>query len=98
MVRQMLKGLRRLAPVVERRRPISLSLLLHLVQVLPSVCFLVYESLLFRSAFLLSFFGAFRISKLVAASRAKVSGLVYSDVCFSEDHLLIWLRHITDHH
>lgn len=83
----MLRGLRRSAPLAERLT-ISLSLL-RLVQVLPSVGFSVYKTLLFCSAFLLWFFGAFRISEL-AVSRANVSGLVYSDVCFCEDHLLIW--------
>lgn len=90
MVWQMLKGLKRLVPISDWRCIISLSLLSRLFQVLPSVCFSVYESLLFRSAFL-SFFGAFRISALASVNRSTPSGLAYNDVCFCEEYLLIWL-------
>lgn len=92
LLRQMLQGLQRSAPVVSGRRPISLSLLARLVQVLPSVCFSSFECLLFRSAFLLAFFGAFRLMELVAVNRTSPTGLLFSEACFCEEYLLLWLR------
>lgn len=92
LLRQMLRGLQRSAPVRDRRRPISLELLSRLVQVLPNVCYSAYECVLFRSLFILAFFGAFRVAELVSVNRFSYTGLLFSEVCFNSDHLLIWLR------
>lgn len=42
---------------------------------------------LFRAAFSLAFFGAFRISELVSQSRARVGGLLRADVQVSAEGL-----------
>ncbi|XP_075682273.1 uncharacterized protein LOC142651444 isoform X1 [Rhinoderma darwinii] len=91
-VKQLLKGYHRSAPVVERRRPISLDLLLKLFNVLHLVCFSNFEVCLFRTAFVLMFFAALRISELVAESKVSVPGLSFQDVSCKIDHVLLLLK------
>ncbi|XP_075683592.1 uncharacterized protein LOC142652068 isoform X1 [Rhinoderma darwinii] len=91
-VKQLLKGYHRSAPVVERRRPISLDLLLKLFKVLHLVCFSNFEVCLFRTAFVLMFFAALRISELVAESKVSVPGLSFQDVSCKIDHVLLLLK------
>ncbi|XP_075692255.1 uncharacterized protein LOC142659722 isoform X1 [Rhinoderma darwinii] len=91
-VKQLLKGYHRSAPVVERRRPISLDLLLKLFNVLHLVCFSKFEVCLFRTAFVLMFFAALRISELVAESKVSVPGLSFQDVSCKIDHVLLLLK------
>ncbi|XP_077327696.1 uncharacterized protein LOC143962249 [Lithobates pipiens] len=62
-VRQVLKGFRRSHLVRDGRRPISIDLLVKLIQTLPSVCYSPYEILLFNAAFSLAFFGALRLER-----------------------------------
>ncbi|KAM4651127.1 uncharacterized protein O3C94_013674 [Discoglossus pictus] len=49
----------------DTRRPITFALLLRMAQVLEVKCRTPFESLLFRTAFSLAFFGAFRIGEEV---------------------------------
>lgn len=80
LVRQAVRGFRRGTVTRDRRRPVSYELLLQLGQVLRDLVFDGYEWHLFLCAFSLAFFGAFRISELVAPSRVRVGGLLGTDV------------------
>ncbi|XP_044132709.1 uncharacterized protein LOC122925411 [Bufo gargarizans] len=91
-IKQALKGYKKGIGKLDARRPISISLLGQLCKVLSDVCRDQGEILLFRTAFVLAFFGAFRISELVAASRNSVSGLGFSDVMVSNDKVEILVR------
>jgi hypothetical protein len=63
LVGKLLEGLRRQKPKKsDIRLPISISLLKRLIQSLPSVCFSACESMLFASAFRLSFFLPYYVS------------------------------------
>lgn len=72
-VRQALKGYRRARPRKDTRRLVSFEVLQGILTRLPEVCASVYEAALFKVAFALAFFGAFRISELVSPSK-KVHG------------------------
>lgn len=92
LVRQALKGYKRGTWRPDTRRPVSFQLLGLICGSLRSVCLSAYEEVLFRAAFTLAFFGAFRISELVARCRSVVGGLLWADVQISQDNLSCWLR------
>ncbi|XP_054855857.1 integrase/recombinase xerD homolog [Eublepharis macularius] len=94
--RRAIEGWARLAPPLpDRRRPISLSILRRILRVLPDLCWSSFEVQLFRTAFSLAFFGALRVSELVAGSRADTNGraLSFTDVAWSPRQVLITIRH-----
>lgn len=91
MVRKALRGFRRGQSTRDTRRPVSFDLLLLLDLELEGVCYGSFERLLFRLAFPLAFFGAFRISELVSPSRCRVGGLLFEDVRANPGVLMCWL-------
>ncbi|XP_075131988.1 integrase/recombinase xerD homolog [Leptodactylus fuscus] len=92
LVRQAVKGWRRQGVVADRRKPVSFELLLEVGRVLGQVCVSVAEMRLFRAAFALAFFGAFRIGELVCASKTKLGGVRFEDTNVFDDSVEIWLR------
>lgn len=91
-VRQALKGYRRAKPGRDSRRPVSFQLLGQIVGCLDTLCSTGYEVLLFKAAFTLAFFGAFRISELVSPSKKGKGGLGEADVRCGVDRLSILVR------
>lgn len=86
LVRQAMRGFRKGAYKRDTRRPVSFTLLLSLGGKLLEFCRNGFEVILFRLAFSLAFFGAFRVSELVSPSKRSVGGLLLhqlpgSDVC-----------------
>lgn len=92
LVRQALKGYRKQRGRPDLRRPVSFEMLGGLCQQVQDICASPYEVLLFRAAFSLAFFGAFRISELVAANKRTGGGLLRDDVQISEEGLSCFLR------
>ncbi|OCT57120.1 hypothetical protein XELAEV_18003998mg [Xenopus laevis] len=92
IVRQILRSYRKEQARKDRRRPISLSLLNKLFDQLRGVCFSGYEENLFKLAFSLAFYGAFRISELVSKNKIGRGGLFLEDIQCSENHLSIYLK------
>ncbi|XP_040290783.1 uncharacterized protein LOC121003196 isoform X1 [Bufo bufo] len=92
LVRQILKGYRRFQRVKDSRLPVSFSLLLQLGEQVAGVCRSAWEVSLFRLAFALAFFGAFRLGELVCASVQREGGLRSEDVTLYDDRVLIYLR------
>lgn len=92
LVRQAVRGFRKGFRVRDARRPVSFDLLLRLSSVLEAVCLDAFEVSLFRCAFSLAFFGAFRISELVSPSRVTAGGLCFVDVCGDGEALHCFLR------
>lgn len=78
--------------VRDSRRPVSYELLLSLGDGLAGVFSSGYEIRLFRAAFPLTFFGAFRISELVSPSRCRAGGLLEADVKASGEDLACVIR------
>lgn len=92
LIRQALKGYRRGSWRPDARRPVSFQLLGLICDHLRAECSSPYEVVLFRAAFTLAFFGAFRISELVSQSRSTLGGLLRADVEISEEGLSCLLR------
>lgn len=93
LVRRALAGYRKQGVTRDARRPVSFELLEKICQVVREICSSPFEERLFRAAFALAFFGAFRISELVASSRSVVGGLLRGDVCFADGGVVCFLRH-----
>lgn len=76
------------------RQPISPQVLSGLLSELDSICKSSYEASLFYAAALVAFFGALRISELVAQSRAqqRSGALLFQDVHFTDVGVNLGLR------
>ncbi|KAE8592191.1 hypothetical protein XENTR_v10018681 [Xenopus tropicalis] len=74
------------------RRPLSLPLLSRVFVQLKEICFSGYEESLFKLAFSLAFYGAFRISELISRNKVGNGGLLLEDVHHSENQLSIYLK------
>ncbi len=87
VVRKALTGMSRLSQRVDPRLPITLPLLQQIITTLPAICNNHYEVCLFSAAYLLAFFGFFRVSELVAASTGDLSqrACSHSDISFAPD-------------
>ncbi|XP_077307203.1 integrase/recombinase xerD homolog [Lithobates pipiens] len=91
-IRQAMKGYRRARKRRDTRRPVTFGNLLDLVGRLGSICSSGFEASLFRAAFALAFFGAFRVSELVSPSRGLPGGILAQDVRMLGDRVEILLR------
>ncbi|XP_077334541.1 integrase/recombinase xerD homolog [Lithobates pipiens] len=91
-VRQAVKGYRKGRQVNDDRRPVSFELLGRICEKLKVVCASGYEVLLFRAAFVLAFFGAFRIGELVSPSKKGRRGLFVEEVTCLNDRVTMRVR------
>ncbi|XP_054825892.1 integrase/recombinase xerD homolog [Eublepharis macularius] len=95
IVRRALEGWARLTPLPpDRRRPITLDILERVLRALPGLCWSPGEARLFRAAFVVAFYSAFRVSEVAAGSRSDTSGraLASSDLTCSPRRVTITLR------
>ena len=92
IITKMLEGCRRLRFHKDIRLPITLEILSNICQVLPQVCYSHYEATLFKAAFLLAFYGMFRVSELVAPSSLLVQRtLSFQDVILNTNLEFIYV-------
>lgn len=89
IIRRVLKGWAKESTVRDCRKPVSFAMLRALVSAVRSVASSPYEASLLATAFGLAFFGAFRISELLAPSRSAPGGLLLEDVVTGPDFLRI---------
>lgn len=92
VVRKALKGLKRLRRGRDTRRPVSWDILKAMLSVLKEVCKGEFECRLFKLAFCLAFFGAFRLGEVVSPARGRPGGLDVSEVVVSGEGARIVLR------
>ena len=71
ILQKMLKGMDNLYSTVDARKPITLELLIKIMDALTFVCSSVYESVLFRSAFSLAFFALLRVGEITVNTTTK---------------------------
>ena len=64
ILQKMLKGMDNLYSLADTRKPITLELLIRIMNALTFVCSSVYETMLFRSAFSLAFFALLRVGEI----------------------------------
>ncbi|OCT78063.1 hypothetical protein XELAEV_18029161mg [Xenopus laevis] len=76
----------------DQRKPITLNILKKLLDCLQLVCFNDYEVKLFRCLISFTYFGAFRISEVVATNKSANDGLHNNDVTLFKHRLKIILR------
>ncbi|XP_038063218.1 uncharacterized protein LOC119733929, partial [Patiria miniata] len=69
LVKKMQEGCRRQGKSRDIRRPITWDILAKITSNLDSACASLYECILFRSAFLLAFFGLLRVGELTVTAR-----------------------------
>ena len=94
-IRRMLEGWARSTQVKgDDRKPITPDLLVGLNQQWMALCFSEFEQLLFHATALVTFFGAFRISEVLAQSKNDKShaALLFSDVHLHEEQVNFYLR------
>lgn len=91
-VKQVLKGYRKSSVTPDSRLPISVDILKKLCISTKTVCFSIYEALLFQLAFSLFFFGAFRISELLPNNVKGCSGISFSDLVLGSDFITIRIK------
>lgn len=89
-VRQALKGYRRSHGHKDAQRPVSFANLQAIFTQL--LCITAYEVSLFKAAFSLAFFGAFRIGELVSSSKRVQGGILAQDVVCRENSVQLLLR------
>lgn len=92
LVKRVLRGYRRGKNTRDSRRPVSFSMLGAIIGVMGEVCFSPYEAALFRTAFILAFFGAFRIGELVCRSKRGGGGLDWADVVLRGEVVSLFIR------
>ena len=94
IVKKLREGSRRQNKHSDNRRPITIAILQQLSSLLPNLCSSSYETHLFRTSFLLAFFGFLRVGEFTTASKKGewANILLPSDVSFSKDKSLINLR------
>ena len=80
-ISKMLEGYKRLRANPDNRMPIMYNTLVAICKILGNICISEYETLLFRAAYRLAFFGLFRVSELVfTSSQQSDQPLQVSDV------------------
>ncbi|CAC5419424.1 unnamed protein product [Mytilus coruscus] len=82
VVSKMLEGLHRNRPQRDNRAPITLSSLRRITDALHNICTSTYESLLFKSSFILAFFAMLLVSEFTTKNKSDSSteALQLSDV------------------
>lgn len=94
MVKKALKGGSREHNNADLREPITIDLLTKLVAALKPVCDSHYEQVMFKCAYLLAFFGLFRIGEFAADTKYKAQKTVIrlEDVAIQGNTLKITIR------
>lgn len=90
-VRQALKGYRKVSYYKDNRMALTPAILTKLCSAVDLVCFSRYEAILFRAVFSLLFFGAFRISEIVASNKKSESNIHLAHVCLEVTRLTIFI-------
>ena len=81
LVVKMLEGYRRSKPSHDTRMPITYDILTDIILKLGSTCSSQFESILFKAAYTLAFFGLFRVGELVYTSVTMVDAPLFeSDI------------------
>ncbi|XP_040283796.1 uncharacterized protein LOC120997666 isoform X1 [Bufo bufo] len=92
VVKQFLKGVKRSFRRIDSRRPITFELLGSLVSVLEKCTFSKFEAILFKVAFVVTFFGALRVGELAAANKKSFSPLEVSDINLYNNSVGIFIK------
>lgn len=93
IIKKMLEGFRRLRSIRDVRLPITKELLVKICSALQSVCYSAYESILFKAAFCLAYFGLFRVGELVHTDQRQAGYAVQlADINVNSNALSVRIR------
>ena len=94
-VKRAVKGVAKAGRKPDSRAPITIALLGKLINALKYVCSSDYENSMFKCAFLMAFFGLFRIGELVCDSNKKAqrSAMTLDDVHIKKNHMKLRIRY-----
>ena len=91
----MKRSCRRMRPTQDVRAPITELILSKICSVLPDICFSLYESDMFKAAYLIAYFGLLRVSEVVFTNQIQAHRYLLRDDVQLEDGataLLISIR------
>lgn len=93
IVKKCLEGMRRTKSRADSRLPITESILLNIVSRLPGLAMNMYESKLFKAAFVIAFWGLFRVGEITLTKSKPINQIIaYQDVKFEGDSVVILVR------
>lgn len=94
IIKKLKEGARRTGRQPDSRRPISLTMLRQLSHNLSGICSSTYETTVFRTAFLLAFFGFLRVGEFTALSNNAHAHNILSigDIHLTHDSLSVTIR------
>jgi len=93
VVRKLLQGCRRLRPVVDKRAPITVSMLRQICTIMPTITYTYYETVLFKALFTVAFFGLFRVGELVDTTSGNAPIMVDStQINLAKTHVSLVLK------
>lgn len=95
-MRRVLRGYHRGKAVPNRRQPVSFDMLGGLLGSLDRVCTSAHEAALFRTAFILAFFGALQVGELVCKSKRGGEGLDVGNVVLRDGVVSIFHWQVKD--
>ena len=79
MVEKAIQGLKKLRPTIDKRRAITIDMLANMVCSLFNLPLTMYERYLFKSMFLIAFFGLFRVGEITdSPHNVKVSNVSFT--------------------
>ena len=68
IVKKMIEGAKRAKTTCDVRSPITDSILRKILNILPNTCYTMYETYLFKAAFLTAYYGLLRVSEITHTS------------------------------
>ena len=90
MIKKLLEGCKRSRVRHDIRSPVTPNMLRAICDRLPHVCYDSYEVLMFRSVYLLAYYGLMRVSELVNTSKLQISRHIQlGDLTFGSDGVMI---------
>ena len=94
LISKLKEGCRRLHPQSDGRLPLTPTILERIINSLPLLCFSQFEGLLFRSAFLMAFFGFLRVGEFTCKSSNVIPEkvLALNDISVHSNGKMLTLR------
>lgn len=91
-VRQTLKGYKQGNFSPDDRSPITPDVLTSVCMRTSSICFSIYEAILFNPVFTLAFFTALRISEIISINKKNPTGLLHRHLVLAEQKLKLFIH------
>ena len=91
LIKKLLQGCKRTRRSIDSRAPVTSELLEKILNAVQSICYSDYETVMFKAAFALAFYGLMRISELVYTN-GQSNALTLCDVKIEQKALLVTIQ------